>query len=189
MNVSLKQIYILGWIGIVLSVVNPKQAFSQQNNLNRITLKWSSFLKVVNSKHPYIAYTAHKTMHKYRAIQSGNHLSLKFEVGVTLDPLQTFLDPGKLKSLDDAGKKALLNHEQGHSDLAIIYGRILYSRLSKGKYSIPKYRKEVKNIYDSVMKELAELNRKYDMETEHGQYEEAQHKWDLYFKKGLQQKY
>lgn len=188
MSVFLKQIYMLGWMGILL-LLTPQQAFSQQNNLNRIRLKWSSFLKVVNSKRPYIAYTSHKTMHKYRAIQSGNRLSLKFEVGVTLDTLQTFLDPNKLKGLDDAGKKALLNHEQGHSDLAIIYGRILYSRLSKGKYSIANYKKEVKNIYDSVMKELAGLHMKYDVETEHGQYEEAQRKWDLYFKKGLEQKY
>ena len=188
MSVSLKQIYISGWIIVILCVLNPQQVFSQQNNLNRITLKWDSFLKVRNSKRPYIAYTSHKTMHKYRATQRGNQLSLKFEVGVTLDTLQTFLDPNKLKSLDAEGKKALLNHEQGHSDLAIIYGRILYSRLSKGKYSIAGYKKEVKSIYDSVMKELAQLHIKYDMDTEHGQYEEEQQKWDLYFKKGLEGK-
>ncbi|RQO66435.1 hypothetical protein DBR43_29950 [Pedobacter sp. KBW06] len=184
MSVSLKQIYILG-CSIFLAILNPQQVFSQQNNLNRITLNWGSFLKKNNSKRSYIAYTAHKTMHKYRATQRGNQLSLKFEVGVTLDSLQTFLDPDKLKSLDAQGKKALLNHEQGHSDLAIIYGRILYSRLSKGKYSIANYKNEVKSIYDSVMKELAGLNIKYDMETEHGQYEEEQQKWDLYFKKEL----
>jgi len=185
MSVSLKQIYILGCSIIILTILNPGQVFGQQNNLNRIKLSWSSFLKVTNSKRSYIAYTAHKTMHKYRATQRGNQLSLKFEVGVTLDTLQTFLDPNKLKSLDAPGKKALLNHEQGHSDLAIIYGRKLYSRLSKGQYSIANYKNEVKKIYDSVMKELAQLHIKYDMETEHGQYEEEQQKWDLFFKKGL----
>ncbi|WP_342327588.1 DUF922 domain-containing protein [Pedobacter sp. FW305-3-2-15-E-R2A2] len=189
MSVSLKQIYIIGCSSIILAILNPRQVFSQQNNLDRITLRWDSFLKRSNSKRSYIAYTAHQTMHKYRATQRGNQLSLKFEVGVTLDTLQTFLDPNKLKSLDASGKKALLNHEQGHSDLAIIYGRMLYSRLSKGKYSIANYKNEVKNIYDSLMKELAGLHKKYDMETEHGQYEEEQQKWDLYFKKGLGRKF
>jgi hypothetical protein len=186
MSVSLKQFYITAWIIVILCVFNPQQVFSQQNKLDRIALRWDSFLKVPNSKRPFIAYTAHKTMHKYRTTQHGNQLSLKFEVGVTLDTLQSFLDPNKLKTLDASEKKALLNHEQGHSDLAIIYGRILYSRLSKGKYSIADYKKEVKSIYDSVMKELAQLNIKYDMDTEHGQYEEEQQKWDLYFASTLQ---
>ena len=179
MSVSLKQIYLIAYTSLLPAVLNPQPVFSQQNNLDRIKLTWNSFRKVSNSKRTYIAYTAHQTMHKYRATQRGNQLSLKFEVGVTLDTLQTFLDPNKLKSLDAKGKKELLNHEQGHSDLAIIYGRILYSRLSKGKYSIANYKNEVKSIYDSVMKELARLNLRYDMETEHGQYEEEQQKWDL----------
>ncbi|MNQ88359.1 hypothetical protein D3C85_1036170 [compost metagenome] len=190
MRFFLKQFYALkwtriGWATLLLLILNSDLAFSQQNQLNRITLNWNSFRKVNSNNRPYIAYTAHQTRHKYRATQNGKHLSLQFEVGVTLDSSQTIIDLSKLKSLGNAEKKALLNHEQGHSDLAVIYGRILYQRLSRGNYSIGNFKKEVKVIYDAVMKELAHLNRTYDIETEHGQYTEQQQKWDVYFKKEL----
>ncbi|AOM80128.1 DUF922 domain-containing protein [Pedobacter steynii] len=190
MRFLLKQFYALKWTGIgwaalLLLILNSAPAFSQQNQLNRITLNWNSFRKVNSNNRPYIAYTAHQTRHKYRATQNGKHLSLQFEVGVTLDSSQTIIDLSKLKSLGNADKKALLNHEQGHSDLAVIYGRILYQRLSRKNYSIGNFKKEVKVIYDAVMKELAGKNRTYDIETEHGQYAEQQQKWDVYFKKEL----
>lgn len=190
MRFFLKQFYALKWTGIgwaalLLLILNSDPAFSQQNQLNRITLNWNSFRKVNSNNRPYIAYTAHQTRHKYRATQNGKHLSLQFEVGVTLDSSQTIIDLSKLKSLGNADKKALLNHEQGHSDLAVIYGRILYQRLSRKNYSIGNFKKEVKVIYDAVMKELAGKNRTYDIETEHGQYAEQQQKWDVYFKKEL----
>lgn len=190
MRFFLKQFYALKWTGIgwaalLLLILNSDPAFSQQNQLNRITLNWNSFRKVNSNNRPYIAYTAHQTRHKYRATQNGKHLSLQFEVGVTLDSSQTIIDLSKLKSLGNTDKKALLNHEQGHSDLAVIYGRILYQRLSRKNYSIGNFKKEVKVIYDAVMKELAGKNRTYDIETEHGQYVEQQQKWDVYFKKEL----
>ncbi|WP_316821997.1 DUF922 domain-containing protein [Pedobacter gandavensis] len=163
----------------------PELVFSQENQLDKIHLKWSSFRQLKNSDRPFIAYTAHQTTHKYRATQNGRNLSLKFIVGVALDGKASSIDPDRLSALNEEEQASLLNHEQGHSDLAVIYGRILYKNLSKGVYSIKNYQQEVKKIYDTTMKELAVINARYDMETAHGEEKELQEKWDLYFKKEL----
>lgn len=175
----------LGLLSLSLTILSPRQVFGQQNQLNRITLNWNLYKALKHSDRPYTAFTAHTTTHKYRATQKGNHLSLKFMVGVELDRERTLIDLEKFANLDDARKKDLLNHEQGHSDLAIIYGRLLYDKLSKGVYTIKGYQKEVKKIYDTTMKELAEINFRYDMETLHGEEPGPQEKWDLYFKREL----
>ncbi|WP_316752890.1 DUF922 domain-containing protein [Pedobacter gandavensis] len=170
---------------LALCTLTPVSAFSQENQLNRIKLTWDSYAEVKDSKRPYIAYTAHQTTHKYRATQKGTQLSLKFMVGVALDRKQSVVDFSRLSALDEEAKKNLLNHEQGHSDLAVLYGRILYKNLSKRLYSIKNYQQEVKKVYDDTMKELGEIHFRYDMETAHGEEKELQDKWDLYFKKEL----
>lgn len=143
------------------------------------------FKKLNSSNLPYIAYTAHRTLHQYRATQKGSQFSLVFKVGVSVDEQQSTVDLRKFASLDEEGKKNLLNHEQGHSDLAVIYGRILYQNLAKKTYSVKNYQNEVKKIYDDTLKELAQVHARYDMETSHGEESELQEKWDLYFKKEL----
>lgn len=168
-------------IFLLCSLLKPEWALSQENQLNRINLKWSMFHQLKQSNRPYIAYTAHQTTHTYRATQKGSQFSLKFSVGVALDGKKSTLDLNKLSSLDEVAQMNLLKHEQGHSDLAVIYGRILYKRLSTAVYSIRNYQQKVKKIYDDTMKELLQMNFKYDIETTHGAEQEAQDKWDLYF--------
>ncbi|MBB2147891.1 DUF922 domain-containing protein [Pedobacter gandavensis] len=165
--------------------LKSEKAFSQENQLNRINLKWNMYQQLEQTNRPFIAYTAHQTTHKYRATQKGSQFSLKFTVGVALDSKKSTLDLRKLASLDEEGQKKLLNHEQGHSDLAVVYGRILYKQLSKQVYTVKNYQNEVKKIYDDTMKELLEMNFKYDIETSHGEELEPQDKWDLYFKNQL----
>lgn len=170
---------------LILAILKPEPALSQENQLNRIKLDWSFYAHLKDSKRPYIAYTAHQTTHRYRATQKGNQLSLKFMVGVSLDRKQSIVDISRLSALDEKAKKSLLNHEQGHSDLAVIYGRILYKNLSKGVYSIKNYQQEVKKIYEVTMKALEKIHFRYDLETAHGEEHELQDKWDLYFKNEL----
>lgn len=185
MKTLLKPAAILGFFPLFLIVLSARPAFSQKNPIERINLNWSMYKKLNNSNLPYIAYTAHRTLHQYRATQKGSQFSLVFHVAVSLDGQQSTVDLRRLATLGEEGKKNLLNHEQGHSDLAVIYGRILYKSLTKKVYSVKNYQNEVKKIYDDTLKELAEIHARYDMETLHGEEQEPQAKWDLYFKKEL----
>lgn len=185
MKPLLKPAALIGSLSLFFSLLSPNLAFSQNNQIDRINLKWSMFKKLNSSNLPYIAYTAHRTLHQYRATQKGSQFSLVFKVGVSVDEQQSTVDLRKFASLDEEGKKNLLNHEQGHSDLAVIYGRILHQNLAKKTYSVKNYQNEVKKIYDDTLKELAQVHARYDMETSHGEESELQEKWDLYFKKEL----
>jgi hypothetical protein len=153
------------------------KSFSQNHQIPKISLTWNSFKRTTNPKLTYIAYTAHKTLYKYRAIQKGNNVTLKFEVRIMLDTPNTVVNYGRLQSLTTKGKLRLLEHEQGHTDLAVIYGRILYNRLTSQVYSPTNFKTKTRAIYLKLMKDLAEENRQYDVQTEHGFDAEKQALW------------
>lgn len=150
---------------------------AQIQNIARIPLSWNSFKKTNNPSLPYIAYTVHKTLYKYRAIVKGNKVSLKFEVRIMLDTPNTIVNYRRLQSLTLNGKLRLLKHEQGHTDLAVIYGRALYSQLNAQRYTVTDFKKKTRAIYLQLMEDLAEENRRYDVQTEHGFNEDKQKIW------------
>ncbi|MEJ7558327.1 MAG: DUF922 domain-containing protein [Pedobacter sp.] len=157
--------------------MTASKPFAQNQKIPRIKLTWSAFKKTENSRLPYIAYTAHKTLYKYRAIQKGNSVSLSFEVRIMLDTPNTVVNFQRLQNLRTSGKLKLLEHEQGHTDLAVIYGRTLYKQLSSQRYLPTNFKTKTRTIYLQLMKVLAEENRRYDIETEHGFNDEKQKIW------------
>jgi hypothetical protein len=155
----------------------PTKSFAQNNEIKRIVLTWNSFKRTTNPNLPYIAYTAHKTLYKYRAIQRKNTISLRFEVGIMLDTPNTMVNYNRLNTLTKSAQNELLLHEQGHTDLAVIYGRLLFRELSSKTYSPIDFKNKTRAIYLKLMKDLAEENSRYDTDTEHGFNAEEQKKW------------
>jgi hypothetical protein len=162
---------------VMLLCFQAGKSAAQVQNIKRIPLTWNSFKNTTNPNLPYIAYTAHKTLYKYRATQKGNNVSLKFEVGIMLDTPNTVVNRERLQDLTTSGRLKLLKHEQGHTDLAVIYGRMLYKQLSSQTYTPNNVKTKTREIYLRLMKELAEENRTYDVETEHGFNDEKQQNW------------
>jgi hypothetical protein len=160
-------------------------SFAQSRPVERIRLSWNSFQKKNNPHQPYIAYTAHKTLYKYRAIQKENVVDLTFEVQIMLDTPNTTVNYNRLQSLNKKGQQKLLAHEQGHTDLAVIYGRLLYRSLSQQTYTPTNFKTKTRTIYLRLMKNLAEENRKYDVDTDHGFNDEKQQIWALNISKRL----
>ncbi len=124
-------------------------------------------------------------MYKYRAIEKGGKVQLKFEVAVMLDTPNTLINLQRLKGLTTEAQTHLLNHEQLHTDMAVIYGRLLYRRLSMEAYTPKNFKTKTREIYLALMKELAEQNFSYDVDTEHGFNLEKQQLWDEKVKKLL----
>jgi hypothetical protein len=136
------------------------ESSAQNQQIPRIPLTWNSFKKTSNPNLAYIAYTAHKTLYKYRATQKGNTVSLKFEVRIMLDTPNTVVNYRRLQNLTSNGKLRLLKHEQGHTDLAVIYGRKLYDQLSAQSYTPTNFKTKTRGIYLRLMKDLAEEKQK-----------------------------
>ncbi len=71
----------------------------------------------------------------------------------------------------------ILSHEQGHFDIAEVYARKLYRKLSEYRYDAKNYQKDLKKIYDEVISEKEEMQHKYDEETKHSIYKVRQAEW------------
>ncbi len=71
----------------------------------------------------------------------------------------------------------ILSHEQGHFDLAEVYARKLYRKLSEYRYDAKTYRKDLKKIYDEVISEKEKMQNKYDDETRHSINKVRQAEW------------
>jgi len=162
-----------------LSAFSEKMPQSDQNpsKIQRIELSWKSFRKRQNSNLPYIAYTAHKTFYKYRATQKGTNVSLAFEVRILLDSANTTVNYNRLKDLTPGAQLKLLQHEQGHTDLAVIYGRELYKQFNAQPYTVTNFKTKTRTIYLKLMESLANENRTYDIATEHGFNNDKQKIW------------
>jgi predicted secreted Zn-dependent protease len=174
---AVKYYVLILFLAVQIVVLQTNNSFGQENRIERIQLTWNSFRKTMKPELPYIAYTAHKTFYKYRATLKGNTIALKFDVRIMLDTPNTTVNLKRLMTLSDLGRKRLLEHEQGHTDLAVIYGRLLYQSLSKEAYTPTNFKTKTRAIYLQLMKRLAEENYKYDVSTEHGFNEEKQREW------------
>lgn len=71
----------------------------------------------------------------------------------------------------------ILSHEQGHFDIAEIFARKLFKKMSEYKFDKKTYEKDWKKIYNDVTKEKEEMQNKYDKETNHSINKAEQSEW------------
>lgn len=84
----------------------------------------------------------------------------------------------------------LLNHEQGHFDIAAIYARMLDSQLKVYETDVNYFMehdlaKNIEAIFHVVFAEMDECQNRYDSETVHGTETETQASWDNWFNQKL----
>ncbi|MCB1189982.1 MAG: DUF922 domain-containing protein [Leptospiraceae bacterium] len=67
----------------------------------------------------------------------------------------------------------LLEHEQGHYDICILYSRILRKKISSTLFSpsMNDLRIELTEIFQDTFQEMKDMNMEYDNDTGHGHYE------------------
>lgn len=71
----------------------------------------------------------------------------------------------------------ILAHEQGHFDIAEVYARKLHEKMSEYKFDRKTYQKDLKKIYEDVIKEKEETQNTYDRETRHSINRQKQADW------------
>ena len=71
----------------------------------------------------------------------------------------------------------ILSHEQGHFDIAEIFARKLYKKMSEYKFNRRTYQKELNKIYQDILDEKEEIQNDYDRETNHSINKEKQAEW------------
>jgi Bacterial protein of unknown function (DUF922) len=81
----------------------------------------------------------------------------------------------------------ILSHEQGHFDIAEICARKLNKTVSAYSFNPATARKEVPDMYQQIMKDLAAMQNQYDSETDFSRDKEEQAAWKIKIKNELEQ--
>jgi hypothetical protein len=141
------------------------------------TLVWNDFNGRPDESSPYYANTGWLINYKYGGIQNkgGKVVINGFEAILQLDPKKTWLKKGK-------GTDALLLHEQGHFDIALLCLNELMKKVKEGIFSSSNYNNELQELFQDVIKKYREMGDQYDTETGHSKNEEQQQKWNVFFK-------
>lgn len=161
----------------VFILIIPIHIFAQQ----RVILTWDSFTKDKPANAEHQALIAFLVVNEYRARpDKGNLMEVKFNVKAVIDTSKSYFD-FNLKNKD----YKLLNHEQGHADLATIYALKLKDEFNKTKYFKASFHDQIKQIYAKITRQLGEQQKLYNLETDHGLNELEQKRWDLILKKKL----
>lgn len=71
----------------------------------------------------------------------------------------------------------ILQHEQGHFDIAEVYARKLNKALSEYKFNYRTYNRDLNQIYNRVMREKENMQNQYDRETNHSIKKDKQIEW------------
>jgi hypothetical protein len=79
----------------------------------------------------------------------------------------------------------VLEHEQGHFDIAEIFARKLNKKMKEYQFSQATYKTDLKTIYTSITTEKEALQDQYDRETDHSRKKEQQAEWEKKIEKML----
>lgn len=71
----------------------------------------------------------------------------------------------------------ILNHEQGHFDIAEIFARRLNMKMTTYKFNNNTYKTDLRKIYEDVVDEKEEMQDAYDKETDHSIINDKQEEW------------
>ncbi|MBL7741946.1 MAG: DUF922 domain-containing protein [Chitinophagaceae bacterium] len=71
----------------------------------------------------------------------------------------------------------ILQHEQGHFDIAEIFARKLNKKMSEYKFDKNSYQKDLRKIYESITTEKEKFQDQYDKESDHSRNKEKQAEW------------
>jgi hypothetical protein len=81
----------------------------------------------------------------------------------------------------------ILAHEQGHFDITEIFARQLNQRLGEYQFNKRTFEKDLKKIYEDVMREKEDFQRQYDEETDYSRNKKMQFEWLEKIEKILEQ--
>lgn len=83
----------------------------------------------------------------------------------------------KVKSWGLMKTDYILAHEQGHFDITEIFARKLNEALLNYEFNKKTFRKDINDIYQSVVKQKEEYQKMYDGETDHSRNKKLQYEW------------
>lgn len=147
----------------------PLLAFSPANNL----IDWDASRKLT-----WTDFTGKPDPLSTNAALTSSGITIEF--GMDKDGLTHTISCrfDKNKSWVRIKNDYILNHEQGHFDIAEIHARLLHKELSAYTFNRKSFNDDIRDIYNGVMKLHVAAQRNYDLETNHSLDSTQQRLWD-----------
>ena len=138
-----------------------------------LKLEWSDFKGEPKPVGDAVAITASGILFGFSATSSSRGLEdYSFNIA-------SHFYPDKSWHVNESLSDIVLNHERLHFDITELYARKFRQRITNFKFTNA-INNEMQSIHDAIIKELGELQNKYDAETNHSQILEKQLAWQKF---------
>ena len=132
-------------------------------------LTWEDFKAAPNLQSPFHAETSSGISHSFSVKQSDIILDFDYDVKTYFRSHQSWVKPTE-------NTPYLLGHEQLHFNISELHARKLRQALEA--YEIDKdFKRDLRNIYDSILKESEKMQQQFDAETRHSLNRDAEMAW------------
>lgn len=140
-------------------------------------LTWNDFKGPIPPDASPAATTASGISYEYSANLIHHEVKLDFEVTAFFYPNESWYKP----TICDAH---ILQHEQLHFDISELFARRMRMKLQQTSFT-ENVKAEIRKIYRQTLKELEDLQDKYDWETNFSRNPGAQERWNQRIKEAL----
>ncbi|XLS28184.1 DUF922 domain-containing protein [Flavobacteriaceae bacterium M23B6Z8] len=133
-------------------------------------LSWQDFKGAPDANSDAAAVTASGISYEFNATVKGGEVLVDYKVNSYFYPQKSWYN----KQLGDA---QVLRHEQLHFNITELHTRKMRTILSRMKFT-DNVRKEIKTVYEATLKDLQQMQKQYDSETDYSRNPEMQKQWE-----------
>lgn len=168
----MKKLFLIAWLLLGAGVTRSQSPAPDTRVIPTGQLAWSDFTGTVDANSPYWAHTSWRVSYTYRPI-GFRHDTVQLDVQVQPALLASacWVRPGRESD-------GLLQHEQGHYDMALLLAAIFKKQASQLVLTRSTYSQQLRELFAGILAEIKQLEVQYDTETEHRKNSAAQLAWD-----------
>ncbi len=133
-------------------------------------LHWENFRATPPSGTPVAATTASGIAYRFSALEEGGRMKVDCIV-------ETFFYPESSWYRPDLANDIILSHEQLHFDISELFARRMRQQIAAYPFT-SRVKGEMKRIYESVIREMRDFQRRYDRETDFSRDAAMQAEWN-----------
>ena len=183
---------IFGW-QLIFSLIDPNvNVFNKKDGIVSISpnrkLNWNDFKKVdiIRNKSTINAITQSTCEVDILKINSQkDHITLDIMVKINLQKELSQVKSDFFTTRDDATKKRVLHHENGHFLIAQIIGYRILKAVNNFQFDKKNHRIQLNNIIRENFKDWKRLDIQYDAQSTKPHNPEMQARWDDFFQSEL----
>lgn len=167
------------WLTLFLSFFS-NHVFAQDEIIKwskNTNVEWQDFKKEPNPNYSQAASINTGIKFSWNSKNIDGQLVLDYEVYSYMKPSNSWVKTDKKSDY-------LLKHEQIHFDITELHARKLINALKSYEVQ-PRIRRDLKNIYQSIIRQRKEMQSQYDKETNHSIDTVAQSIWQQKIEKML----